>query len=82
MAVNKAPIHPKVRAAAAGAGAAGVVSTFACWALDAMFWNGDLPPEVPLPVVGMVGLVVGYAISLTAGYLKAPPVDDVDPEQE
>lgn len=64
------PIHPKVRAAAAGGGAAGVVSAFTIWGLDAIFWNGDQAPEVPLPVTGMVALVVGYAIAFAAGYLK------------
>lgn len=66
------PVHPKVKAATIAGGAAGVVTTFAVWVLDEVFWNGAASPEVPSPVVGMVGLVVGAGMTFAAGWLKRP----------
>jgi hypothetical protein len=68
--VTNGPVNPKVKAAAAGGGAAGVLSAFTVWGLDELLWNGAQPPEVPGPVVGVVGLAVGAGLSFAAGWLK------------
>lgn len=73
------PVERKVKAATLGAGAGAVVSTFVVWGLDALFWNGDAAPDVPLPVVGMVTLAVTAAITYLSGYAtKHTPRVDAD----
>lgn len=70
----------KVKAATLGAGAAGTVTTFCLWALDCAFWNGDGPPDVPIPVVGLVGLIVPAAGAFIGGYVaRHTPRPDVEP---
>ncbi|GAB3142507.1 hypothetical protein GCM10027290_17170 [Micromonospora sonneratiae] len=70
-----APVESKVKAAtAAGAGSAAVVTPFVVWVVDQLFFNGDATPEVPLPVVGMIGLVVTGACTFVGGwYAKHTP---------
>lgn len=64
-----APVERKVKAAtAAGAGSAAVVTPFVVWVVDQMWFNGDAAPEVPLSVVGVIGLVVTGLCTLAAGY--------------
>ena len=59
------PVEPKVKAAtAAGSTAAGVLVPFVLWLLAAYVFAGD----VPLPVQGVVGLVVTGACTFAAGY--------------
>ncbi|MFI6760597.1 hypothetical protein ACIBF5_15825 [Micromonospora sp. NPDC050417] len=59
----------KVKAAAtAGAGAAAVITPFAVWLIDLLAFNGDAPPDVPLPVVGVIGLIVTGLAAWGAGY--------------
>ncbi|TYP82083.1 hypothetical protein [Blastococcus xanthinilyticus] len=62
------PIEPKVKAATVGGGAAGVVTAFVVWITDQLWFNGDVPPEVPFPIVSMVGLAAGAALPFAAGY--------------
>lgn len=61
-------IEPKVKAATGGAGAGGIVAGFIIWLLDELFWDGPGDPEVPLPVVLLVGLVVPAVIAFASGY--------------
>lgn len=62
-------VEPKTKAAAAGAGAGAIVSSFLVWAADQLWWNGDsMPPEVPLPVSALIGLVTTSALSFAASY--------------
>lgn len=59
------PVEPKVKAAtAAGASSAAVLVPFVLWLLAAYVFGGD----VPLPVQGVVGLLVTGACTFTAGY--------------
>ena len=67
--VDEKAVEPKTKAAPAGAFAGGVVSAFLIWAADQIWWNGaDVEPSVPLPVVGIIGLVVTSAGSFLASY--------------
>lgn len=64
-----APVETKVKAAtAAGAGSAAVITPFVIWVVDALAFNGDAAPDVPLPVVGVIGLVVTGVSAFVAGY--------------
>lgn len=65
---SRAPVEPKVRAATGGAAAGAVITAFALWLLDQVWWNGDAAPDVPMPVVGLVGLVVSGACAFVSGY--------------
>jgi hypothetical protein len=70
-AVAASTIEPKVTAAtAASAGSAAVVLPFVLWLLATYAFHGD----VPLPVQGIVGLLVSGAITFAAGY-RARHVD-------
>lgn len=71
------PVAAKVKAATAGAGAGAVLSQFALWALDGLFFNGAASPDVPDPVVALVTLAVTGALAFGAGYAKAPHPDDI-----
>lgn len=64
------PTRPKVVAAAAGATAGVTISAFVVWCLDGLFWNGAAAPDVPTPVVGMVGLAITSGLAFAAGWLK------------
>jgi hypothetical protein len=66
--VPPSTIEPKVKAATGGAGAGGVIAGFIIWLLDELFWEGAGDPEVPLPVVLLVTLVVPAAIAFASGY--------------
>lgn len=63
-------VEPKVTAAtAAGAGSSAIVTPFVLWLIDQLFFNGPADPAVPLPVVGVVGLVVAGACTFLGGWL-------------
>jgi hypothetical protein len=62
--VDATAIEPKVAAATAAASSAAVVVTFLLWLLGAYVFGG----EVPLPVQGIVGLIVTSAATFLAGY--------------
>jgi hypothetical protein len=63
------PVERKVKAAtAAGGGAALVVTPFLVWLVDLIAFNGDGPPDVPLPVVGALGLAATGLCAFVAGY--------------
>lgn len=64
-----APIEAKVKAATAGAaGSAAVITPAVIWAVDALWFNGQAAPDVPLPLVGLVGLVVTGGCAFAAGW--------------
>ncbi len=64
-------VEPKVAAAtAASASSAAVLLPFVLWALGTYAFHGD----VPVPVQGMVGLVITGACTFLAGY-RARHVD-------
>lgn len=64
-----APVETKVKAAtAAGAGSAALITPFVVWLVDELFFNGAAPPDVPLPVVGLIGLVVTGVSTFVAGW--------------
>lgn len=72
-AVASSVIEPKVTAAtAASAGSAAVVLPFVLWLLSADLFHG----AVPLPVQGVVGLLVSGGLTFLAGY-RARHVDRV-----
>jgi hypothetical protein len=80
------PTERKVYAASLGAGAGTIVSDFALWAVDRIWWPSDTA-DVPFPVVSFVGLVVTVAFTFAAGWLAKhdpgyteidePPLSDV-----
>lgn len=64
-----APTETKVKAAtAAGAGSAAILTPFMIWVVDQLAFHGDAAPDVPLPVVGAIGLVVTGASAFAAGW--------------
>ena len=61
-------IEPKVKASAgAGAGAAAIITPAVVLAVDELFYGGGAI-DVPLPYVGVIGLVVTGLSALAAGY--------------
>ncbi|MEV4197000.1 hypothetical protein [Micromonospora globbae] len=63
------PIESKVKAATAGAGgSAAVITPAVLWVIDELWFNGAAAPDVPLPLVGIVGLVVTGVCAFVAGY--------------
>jgi hypothetical protein len=70
----------KVKAASFGAGASGTVTAFVLWALDSAFWHGDALPDVPLPVVGLVAMLIPAAGAFLGGYVtRHTPRPDLEP---
>lgn len=66
---TQAPVESKVKAATAGAaGGAAVLTPALVWVADQIWWNGDAAPDVPLPVVGVIGLVATAVCTFVAGY--------------
>ncbi|MGN9802079.1 hypothetical protein [Micromonospora sp. L32] len=64
------PIESKVKAATVGAGgSAAVITPAVLWLVDELWFNGAAAPAVPLPLVGVIGLVVTGACAFVAGYL-------------
>jgi hypothetical protein len=74
----RAPVGTQVKAATvAGAGSAGVITPFAIWVLDQIFFNGAAQPDVPLPLIGVTGLIISGACTFAGGWYArhtAPPV--------
>lgn len=66
--VDESAVEPKTKAATVGASAAAVVTGFVLYLLDALFWNGDADPPVPLPVSLFVGLVIAAGITFASSY--------------
>ncbi len=67
--VDDRAVEPKVAAATGGAAAGAAVSAFAVWLVDELWWGGErLPPEVPLPVAGLIGVAVTTAATWAAGW--------------
>ena len=57
-------IHPKVQAAAVGAGFAGAVTTIAVWIMESQ--GLDVPAEVAAAITTIISALVGFA----SGYQK------------
>lgn len=67
--LDEKTVEPKTKAAPAGAAAGAVVTAFLVWAADQLWWNGaDIEPSVPLPVIGIIGLVTTSGLSFLASY--------------
>lgn len=62
-------IEDKVKGATLGAGAAQIVTAFCLWGLDELFWRGGEMPDVPVPVTGLVGLLVTAGGAFLGGYV-------------
>lgn len=63
------PVENKVKAATAGgAGSAALITPAVIWAVDELWFNGAAAPEVPLQLVGLIGLVVSGLCVFVAGY--------------
>jgi hypothetical protein len=64
-----APVEAKVKAATAGAaGGAAVLTPALVWVADQIWWNGDAAPDVPLPVVALLGVAATGVCTFVAGY--------------
>lgn len=76
------PLSPKVLAAAAGAGAGTIVSTFLLWILGVTVWSQSASADnvsaaiaaVPPPVAGLVLLVVTVIGTYVPGYTITDPL--------
>jgi predicted lysophospholipase L1 biosynthesis ABC-type transport system permease subunit len=67
--MSNAPVENKVKVAtAAGAGSAGIITPFVVWLLDQLFFDGGAQPDVPLPLVGMIGLVITGLCTFAGGW--------------
>lgn len=67
--VPASTVEPKVKASTAGAGVGAAVSAFLVWLADELWWGGQtIPPEVPLPVSGLIGVLVTSAAAAAGGY--------------
>ncbi|MEV4760158.1 hypothetical protein AB0J86_34360 [Micromonospora sp. NPDC049559] len=82
--MSYAPVETKVKvASAAGAGSAGILTPFVVWGLDQLFYHGDGQPDVPLPLVGLVGLIVTGGCTFVGGwYARHTPRPAEPPDQE
>lgn len=61
-------VEPKTKAAtAAGAGSAAIITPAVILAVDELFYGGG-PIDVPLPYVGVIGLVVTGLCTFAGGY--------------
>lgn len=66
--VDAAAVEPKTKAAtAAGAGSAAIITPALVLAVDQLFYGGG-EIDVPLPYVGVIGLVVTGACTFAASY--------------
>jgi len=66
--VSASAIEPKTsRATAAAGGSAAVIVPFVTYLVDAVFYGGG-DVDVPLPVVGFIGLIVTGASTFAASY--------------
>lgn len=68
--VGDGVVEPKTKAAAYGAGGSAVVAAFVNYLIDVAVYGGpDTPPDVPLPVSGVVTLAVVSGGAFAASYL-------------
>ncbi len=63
-----APVESKVKAATAGATGAAALTAFLTWVADLIWWNGAAAPDVPYPVIGVIGVAAGGVCTFAAGY--------------
>lgn len=63
----KRPVERKVYAGSLGALSGAIVSDFALWGVDELWWPG--PTEIPTPVAAFVSAVVITGFTFVAGYL-------------
>lgn len=61
------PVERKVYAASLGAGAGTIISDFALWGIDQIWWPSE-EAIVPLPVAGFVGLIVTVGLTFLSGW--------------
>lgn len=67
--VSGSEVEPKVKGAVLGAGAGVILTDFLVWSADELWWNGTEAPEVPIPVAGLIGLVVTAGLAFAGGFL-------------
>jgi hypothetical protein len=66
--VDASAVEPKTKAATvAGAGSAAIITPAVILFVDDLFYGGG-PVDVPLPYVGVIGLVVTGVCTFAAGY--------------
>lgn len=70
------PVERKVIAATGGATAGTIVSEFALYLADEIWWPGD-EAVVPLPVAAFVNLVVIAGLTWITGYLARHNTDEL-----
>jgi hypothetical protein len=61
------PVERKVYAASLGALSSTIVSDFALWGVDQIWWPGQ--EEIPSPVAAFVSAVVVTVVTFLSGYL-------------
>lgn len=61
------PVERKVYAASLGALSSTIVSDFALWGVDRIWWPG--PEEIPSPVAAFVSAFVVTAVTFLSGYV-------------
>jgi hypothetical protein len=90
------PIEGKVWAGTVGSGAGATVSAFTLWLLGVTIWHAPSTSEaagiavtsVPLPVAGIVALLITVGGTFVAGYMAkhtvrpAPAVEDVQVDDD
>jgi len=62
------PVERKVYAGTIGAGAGLTISNFALWVADQIWWPAD-NTEIPLPVAGVIELLVTTGCAFLFGWL-------------
>ncbi len=68
--VDPSTIEPQVKFGTAGAGVGAALSAFSIWAVDKSWYGGEmLAPEVPLPVAGLINVVVTAGSAFLGGWL-------------
>lgn len=61
------PVERKVYAASLGAGVGTIISDFALWGIDQIWWPAE-EEIVPLPVAGFVALIVTVGLTFISGW--------------
>lgn len=62
------PVERKVYAATLGAGAGTIVSDFALWGVDQLWWPSP-EVDIPTPVASFVGLIITVGLTFLTGWL-------------
>jgi hypothetical protein len=76
------PVERKVYAGSLGALSGSIVSDFALWGVDELWWPGA--PEIPTPVAAFVSALVITGFTFVAGWLAKhdPGYTEIDGESD